>query len=375
MNQSRKLPLPITVPLLSPNEPEAKIVAIHIKNAHPVSKGEPIYTLETTKTTAEVTADASGYMIWLDYEVGNLLHANEIIGYIASKPDWKPPVSESNIAHAGQTSHVPVKIPAGLRITRPALLLAQQHSLPMEQLPKNELVTEKIVRQLLQKKEPLAQKPGSIEIDPNNIVIYGGGGHAKALIDLIRSLGKWHIVGIIDDAIKVGDQILGVSILGDGTALEDLSQQGITRAANAVGGIGDLHARINIFKKLSRAGFYCPPLVHPTAVVETSASITDGSQVMPLAYIGSQVNVGFGVLVNTGAIISHDCKLENFANISPGAILAGGVKIETGVLVGMDVTVNLQVTIGEGARIGNGSTIKADVPPGAIIHAGAIWPP
>jgi acetyltransferase EpsM len=374
MNQSQKLPLPVKVPLLNPNESEASLVAIHIKNAQPVSEGESICTLETTKTIAEVIADASGYMIWLNHDVGNLLQANEIIGYIAAKPDWKPPIEESNAASTDQTSRYPVIIPEGLRITRPALLLAQQHSLPIEQLPQNELVTEQVVRQILQTSKPLGFEPGSIETDPNTIIIYGGGGHAEALIELIRSLGKWHIVGIIDDVLKTGEEILGVSILGSGSALETLYQQGITQAVNAVGGIGNLSSRMNIFEKLTQAGFTCPPLIHPTAFVESSASITDGAQVMPLAYIGSQVKVGFGVLVNTGAIISHDCNLEDFANISPGAILAGGVIIKKGVLVGMGVTINLQITIGEGARIGNGATIKRDVPPGTIIHAGAIWP-
>jgi acetyltransferase EpsM len=40
----------------------------------------------------------------------------------------------------------------------------------------------------------------------------------------------------------------------------------------------------------------------------------------------------------------------------------------------MGVTVNLNVRIGAGARVGNSATVKADVPDGGIVRAGAVWP-
>jgi len=97
-------------------------------------------------------------------------------------------------------------------------------------------------------------------------------------------------------------------------------------------------------------------------------------QVFPHAYVGSEARLGFGTIVNTGAIVSHDCVLEDYVNISPGAILAGEVHVGREALIGMGVTVNLQVRIGHGARIGNGATIKADVPDQGVVRAGSIWP-
>jgi len=44
-------------------------------------------------------------------------------------------------------------------------------------------------------------------------------------------------------------------------------------------------------------------------------------------------------------------------------------------LIGMGVTINLNVTIGAGARVGNSAVVKLDVPRGAIVRAGAVWPP
>jgi acyl-[acyl carrier protein]--UDP-N-acetylglucosamine O-acyltransferase len=48
-------------------------------------------------------------------------------------------------------------------------------------------------------------------------------------------------------------------------------------------------------------------------------------------------------IVNTGAIVSHDCRIGDYAHVAPGAILAGGVEIEEGTLVGMGATVNIGV--------------------------------
>jgi sugar O-acyltransferase (sialic acid O-acetyltransferase NeuD family) len=210
--------------------------------------------------------------------------------------------------------------------------------------------------------------------DPNAIIVYGGGGHGKALIDLIRILGTHPIAGIIDDGVTVGTVLMGVPVLGGGNILGQLVDQGITLAVNAVGGIGNIHTRTKVFDRLLQAGFTCPTLVHPTAFVEPSALLAGGVQVMPHSYVGSESRVGFGVIINTGAIVSHDCILGDYVNLSPGAILAGEVNVGLATLIGMGVTVNLRVRIGERARIGNGATVKSDVPQNGLVHAGSIWP-
>ena len=51
--------------------------------------------------------------------------------------------------------------------------------------------------------------------------------------------------------------------------------------------------------------------------------LADGVQVYPMAYVGVRVQVGYGCIISTGAIVSHDCKLAPYVNLSPGATLAG----------------------------------------------------
>jgi sugar O-acyltransferase (sialic acid O-acetyltransferase NeuD family) len=356
--------------MLNPNEPEAILAALRVSEGQHVSQGEVLCTLETTKSTADLEAEADGYIVGLRFSQGQTARAGELLCYLADSPDWLPPIVEA-APEADQDSR---QIPAGLRITGPALALARQMSVALEKLPIGPLVTESVVRAQVDPASQLDLATPQAAFDPTAIVVYGGGGHGKSLVELLRALGCYRLVGIIDDGIAKGETILGLPVLGGGEALVELYPRGVRLAANAVGGIGDLAIRVKVFQRLTQAGFTCPAVVHPAAYVEPSALLSPGVQVFPHAYVGSEVHLGFGTIVNTGAIVSHDCRLGNYVNISPGAILAGGVEIGDGALVGMGATINLLVKIGTGARIGNGATVKSDVPHGGVVRAGSIWP-
>ncbi len=248
-------------------------------------------------------------------------------------------------------------------------------NLDLAELPTGQLITESWLRQHLESQATsTALQPPPSPMDPTAMIVYGGGGHGKSLIDLLRTLGVYRIVGVVDDGLNPGDRVMGLPVMGGGEVLPQLYAQGVQLAINAVGGIGNLSVRLKVFQKLKQAGFSFPSVVHPSAIVEASASLAPGVQIFAHAYVGSEARLGFGVIVNTGAIVSHDCELEDYVNLSPGAILAGDVHIGSGVLLGMGATVNLGVQIGSGARIGNGATIKEDVPQNGIVRAGTIWP-
>ena len=209
--------------------------------------------------------------------------------------------------------------------------------------------------------------------DREEILIYGAGGHGKAVIDLARACG-YHVAALIDDGVAVGTRILDVEVVGGSESLHEWRQRGITRAANAVGGIGHPEVRQRVFELLESAGFSFPTLIHPRAFVEASAVLEEGVQVLALAYIGSDARLGFGAVINAGAIVSHDVILGRVTNLSPGAALAGGVQLGDLSQVGMNATINVNVQIGEQCIIGNGATIKTFVPYGTRVWAGSTWP-
>lgn len=211
-------------------------------------------------------------------------------------------------------------------------------------------------------------------MESKSIIIFGGGGHGKTVIDLLRAIERYHLAGVVDDHLPAGSSVLGVPVLGGSALLPDLMVQGVHLAVNAVGGIGNVDARIKVFDLLQGAGFDFPTLVHPSAVIDASAILASGVQVLALAYVSADSRIGFGTLLNAGAIVSHDGHLGQVVNLSPGAKLAGRVTLEDYSQVGMGATINMDITIGQRARVGNGATVKADVPPETIVRAGTIWP-
>jgi sugar O-acyltransferase (sialic acid O-acetyltransferase NeuD family) len=402
------MPAPVIIPLLNPNEPEAMITALHVVEGQQVTVGQPLITLETTKSSTELQAEANGFVVGLQFRQGQMAIAGDMLCYLAEEPDWTPPKAglkkETGVESELTRRDMPGKrgrqseynqvagklLPAGLRITQPALSLANQLGLDPEEFPTDRLITENLVRAFQRNQVSISddsvlsgdlpqpsiysQTRVTSPVELPQIIIYGGGGHGKTLVDLLRSLGIYRIAGFVDDGIPAGNQIMGLPVLGGSDFLPQLYDQGVELAINAIGGISNLGIRLRAFQNLAEAGYGCPTVVHPSAVVEESAVLEEGVQVFSHAYIGSESRVGFGCIVNTGAIVSHDCRLGDYANVSPGAMLAGEVRLGSRVLVGMGVTIYLQVKVGAGARIGNGATIKEDVPENWIVRAGAIWP-
>lgn len=220
-------------------------------------------------------------------------------------------------------------------------------------------------------KAAAAMKP---ENAPEELILFGGGGHGKTLIELVRAAGKYTVAGIVDDGLPAGASILGIPVLGGAALLPDLFAGGLRLAINGVGGINHYEVRLRVFESLAQAGFSCPAVVHPAAWIEPSAVLEDGVQVLAQSYVSSSARVGFGTVINAGVVVSHDCTLGQVVNLSPGAMLAGGVSVGDYTQIGMAATVNLNIKIGRCVRIGNGATVKADVPPDTVVRAGSIWP-
>jgi sugar O-acyltransferase (sialic acid O-acetyltransferase NeuD family) len=339
----------ILVPLLNANEPEARLVGIHVKDGQAVEKGTLLFTIETTKEEDTLA-------------VGDRL---AVITEIADEPYASHPGGKK-ISGAESTN-----ARDSLRITKPARRLAEALGVDFASLPTDRLVTEEVVRQFsgetknLEIELPAAVKP--------YILIYGGGGHAKSIMDMIKQNGDYAIAGIVDDKLPPGHVVLGFPVLGTRTLLPSLIEHGVKLAANAVGGILDINVRVRVFELLEKTGFDFPALFHPRATIEPSASIGEGVQVFANAYIGSEAVLHPRCMVNTNAVVSHDCQIGAYTHIAPGALLAGHVHVGEKTLVGMGVTTTIGVKIGSGVRIGNGAIVLADVPDKTIIQAGRYW--
>ena len=353
----------ILVPLLNSNEPEARLVKIHIKDGQAVVPGLLLFTLETTKATSDIECLEEGFVRLMATE-GDILAVGNWLALITETAD--EPV-ENQRGPRKKASEI-----GNLRITKPARSLAHSLGVDIKSLPLDKLVTEEIIQQLASEKEQLTQS--FPPMGKPYIFIYGAGGHAKSVIEMILQNGTYVIAGIVDDDFhQKRNLVLGIPVLGTRALLPFFSEKGISMAANGVGGIIDISIRVQIFELLEKGGFTLPKIIHNRATVEPSANVGEGVQVFANAYIGSDSKLNPRCMVNTNAVISHDCTIGSYTHISPGALLAGHVHVGERTLIGMGVTTAIGVNIGTGVRIGNGAIILADVPDKMVIQAGRFW--
>lgn len=373
----------VLVPMLNPNEPDAVLVERTAAEGQAVRAGDVLCVLETSKSTEELTAEADGYVVGWQAEATGMVSAGDVLCYLAPTPDWTPPPSQT--APPPSAAELLDSLPEGLRISQPALALARANGIDMARLPLGQMVTVTAVQALLGQGHAAGSTGASIVssataasgqvIDPTALVVYGGAGHGKTLIELVRARGTHRVMGVIDNELSPEEAVLGVPLLGGDSVLAELRARGVALAVNGVGGIARVADRVRVFERLAAAGFSCPVLIHPSAVVEASANLGAGVQVFAQAYVGSEASLGVGTIVNTGSVVSHECVLDDYVNISPGAMLAGKVAVGAMTLVGMGVTVNIGVRVGTRVRIGNAAVVKTDIPDNQVVPAGSIWPP
>jgi UDP-perosamine 4-acetyltransferase len=200
------------------------------------------------------------------------------------------------------------------------------------------------------------------------IIGYGAGGHAKSLLEALRSAGRFEVVALVDDDPELaGAEVLGVPVRAPAGDLELLRAEGIGHAFVGVGGVLSADPRARAFGRLVAAGFTLPEVVHAGAAVSPWAALGRGAQVLALAVINAAAALGDGVIVNTGAIVEHDCTVGDHAHIGPRAVLGGHVTVGERAHVGMGAVVVEGTRVGVGAFVAAGAAVVKDVPDGARV--------
>jgi acetyltransferase EpsM len=194
------------------------------------------------------------------------------------------------------------------------------------------------------------------------IILFGAGGHASKLIEIIQQSKSFHMGGYISSE-KKGTIKNGCPVLGN---LDDYKKSETLKSKFYHIAIGDNSARYQIHKAIDSDTSNLVPLISCYSTVSPDAAVEKGTAVSHHAVIGNNVKVGMCCIVDTGAIIDHDTEIENFVNISPGSVLCGGVKIGFGAVVGAGTTIIEKITIGKNSLIGAGSVVIEDIGPNVV---------
>lgn len=191
-----------------------------------------------------------------------------------------------------------------------------------------------------------------------HLLIIGGGGHAKVVIDAaLKANPTVKITVFDDDESKYGTKILNVLIEPPNLNIMLLSNR-----IEACIAIGNNLVRAQKYLLWKELGLKFKTVTHPNSIISPFSKIGVGTVVFAGAIINPDVSVGDNVIVNTGVIIEHDCVLENHVQIATNATLCGGVKVREGAMIGAGATILPGVEIGRYAVVGAGAVVISSIP-------------
>jgi sugar O-acyltransferase (sialic acid O-acetyltransferase NeuD family) len=189
------------------------------------------------------------------------------------------------------------------------------------------------------------------------LLLIGGGGHCKSVIDVIEQEGNFKIVGIIDKSEFIGTNILGYPVIGDDSSLKSFKNK-YSYAFITIGQIKSPEPRIILFNLLIKLGYSLPSIFSPRAYISKHAFVGRGVVVMHDAIINASASIGDNCIINTKALIEHDSKVNEHCHISTNATINGGVLIESGSFIGSGATIRESIKIKKNSFIKAGSLSK-----------------
>lgn len=188
----------------------------------------------------------------------------------------------------------------------------------------------------------------------DRIMIIGASGHGRVVADIAKLNGYQEILFLDDDETIRKNGIYDVA----GTT-KDIDQYKVDY--DFIIAIGNNVIRRRIAELLLKKEVSIPVLIHPSAVIDKTAAIDEGTVVMANAVINADTRVGKHCIINTAATIDHDNVIEDYVHISPGAHLAGTVHIGEGTWIGIGSQIINNLNVGANCIIGAGSVVIKDI--------------
>lgn len=187
------------------------------------------------------------------------------------------------------------------------------------------------------------------------IVIIGASGHGKVVANIAKLNGYEEILFLDDDISK--KECVSYKVIGTSEKIEFFIKQGYDFSI----AIGDNKTRMIIYENLINEKAKLPTLVHPTAVIDETVNIGNGTVIMANVVINSNTVIGKACIVNTASSVDHDCTIKDYVHISPGVNIAGTVTIGYCTWIGLGTIVSNNVEITKNSIIGAGSVVIKDI--------------
>lgn len=187
-----------------------------------------------------------------------------------------------------------------------------------------------------------------------DIYLIGVGNYTEVIIELATDCG-YNVKGLYHyNRDRMGDKVLGITIVGCTDALLKSDIKGKQFAVT----MGDNKLRSEIATKIRSLGGKTPNLIHPSAVISTSASLGQGCFIHMETKISTQSKLGNDCVIDFNSLVAHHATLGDACYMSSLAMVGSYCTIGKRVLFGMNsLILPLRLSLGDDCIVGGKANV------------------
>ena len=191
------------------------------------------------------------------------------------------------------------------------------------------------------------------------LILIGGGGHCKSVIEVAESAG-YEIKGILDMPDEVDKEVLpGHKVIGTDDEIPQYVEE--CDFIITVGFIKNPALRIKLYNKVKTAGGRLATIIASTAHVSKYAELGEGTVIMHQAFVNAGAKIGDNCIINTFVNIEHDAVVGNQCHISTGTMVNGECKIGENCFIGSQSVCANCIEIASDIIVGAGSVVRKSI--------------
>ena len=198
-----------------------------------------------------------------------------------------------------------------------------------------------------------------------DVIMIGSGGHALSLGEFSGD----RIFGYL--SLSESPEMPGEWCGNDSEAPKWITSGKEFHMAYVYSGLPVMKKRRELIEDYETQGARFATLISPAATVTPHSEIGDGSAVMAGAII-NRARLGRHVIVNSGAIVEHDCEVGSNTFIGPGAVIGGFTKIGKNCFIGLGAKVGNGLTIGDNITVAMGAVVGRNLTEPGIYHGNPL---
>ncbi len=174
------------------------------------------------------------------------------------------------------------------------------------------------------------------------------------------SVPTWDLLGFVDDdPDRHGTIVSGLPVLGP---IETVHDRPDVLLAICTGRPDNYVSRRLIAGRLAVGDERYATIIHPTATISTTSRVGPGSVLLAHVDLTANVVIGRHVAVMPQVVLTHDCRVEDWATLAAGVRVGGSCQIAEEAYVGSGVCLREGTKVGQRALVGMASVVLTDVP-------------